>query len=226
MNTRIQNKYQELGITNIQLKNEIMNIIKEAEPKEIAYKLFEQIRDIECDDNINNFTFAIKFSRLVYVQNRFLKYSGLKMPDFSNFPFRKYKKIKDELGNIIQSTIHIRGYELPRWNNIDRINNNLELRIKYMRNKITEKDFKFNIQKKDKEHQLKTEFTNILTMYITCMTDLIYRINDNIDEYDKILEEMHQLRKYTNECFSKVFNVFGSKKKQHIGENFDYRYSN
>jgi hypothetical protein len=95
-----------------------------------------------------------------------------------------------------------------------------------MRNKITEKDFKFNIQKKDKEYQLKTEFTNILTMYITCITDLIYRINDNIDEYDKIIEEMHQLRKYTNECFSKVFNVFGSKKKQHIGENFDYRYSN
>jgi hypothetical protein len=145
------------------------------------------------------------------------------MPDFSNFPFRKYKKIKDELGNIIQSTIHIRGYELPRWNNNDRINKNLELRIKFMRNQIEEKDFKFQIQKKDKEYELKTEFTNILTMYITCITDLLYRIYDNLDEYENILAEMHQLRNYTNECMKKTFNIFGSKKKPQINESFQYK---
>jgi len=128
------------------------------------------------------------------------------------------------LERIIQKTIHITHYEIPR-QNIDRINNNLELRIAYMRNQINADYFKTTVQRRDKEIQRRTEHSGILRMYISCITDLLYRLNDNPDNYDNILSEMNELRKYTNVCVIQVFKMFGSQMKHHIDSNFTYNYT-
>ena len=111
---------------------------------------------------------------------------------------------------------------MRRWDNADRLTNNLELRIKYMRNQITVEDFKTNIQRRDKETQRNTEYTNILRMYVSCMTDLLYRLNADISEYTAIITEMHGLRTYTNECIKRTFSVYASTMKHNINETFEY----
>lgn len=126
------------------------------------------------------------------------------------------------LEKVIQRTIHIHAYEMRRWDNADRLTNNLELRIKYMRNQITVEDFKTNIQRRDKETQRNTEYTNILRMYVSCMTDLLYRLNADISEYTAIITEMHGLRTYTNECIKRTFSVYASTMKHNINETFEY----
>jgi hypothetical protein len=230
MHQKIRDKYQELRITNTELMNTIITRIKAFEPKEISDKICKKIKDFNSLTVSNHLTeskrvyFASELMRIIDKEYKYLSNDNIrKIPDFSDLPVQKYIKMRKELDIIIQATLHIRGYELPRWTNIDRINKNLELRIKFMRNQIEEKDFKFQIQKKDKEYELKAEFANILAMYVACITDLLYRMHDNIEEYENVLAEMRQLRDYTNECIKKTFDVFGSKKKIHINDSFQYR---
>jgi len=131
------------------------------------------------------------------------------------------KKI-EQISNIIRETIHIRHIEMRRWDTMDRLNNNLDLRINFMRNKVTEDEFKFTVQKRDKESQRNIECGNVLRMYISCMTDLVYRIYDDIETYEPILDEMHELRKYTNQCLQNILVTYNSSMKHHINEVFVY----
>lgn len=139
-----------------------------------------------------------------------------------NMRYTFYNRRIDQISNIVQRTIHIREIELPRWENADRINNNLDLRIFYMRNKISKEEFKATIQKRNKIAERNTEYTNILRMYVNCMGDLLYRIEDNIDVYKEVLAEMHELRKYTNEHMAKIFVCYGSSMKHNINDKFAY----
>jgi hypothetical protein len=90
------------------------------------------------------------------------------------------------LENIIQNTIHIREMVIGRWTIRDQIESNLDLRILYMRNKITPEKFKTQIQKRDKETQRNIEITNILRMYVSCLTDLLYRMVDKANNFYNI----------------------------------------
>jgi hypothetical protein len=124
----------------------------------------------------------------------------------------------------------------------------MDLRIMYMRNKITEKKFKMQIQKRDKEHQRDLEISNILRMFISCTTDLFYRIlekakilsEENVITVEQttkfieeifgnsttnqhILKECHALREYTNECMKTVLKTYDSTLNPYIDEEFVYR---
>jgi hypothetical protein len=128
----------------------------------------------------------------------------------------------DIIKNLVQYTTHIQLGEIPNYANGGRLTNNLELRIKYMRNQMTEDDFKTAIQKRDKESQKNTEFSNVLRMYVSCMTDLFYRLNNNVADFDVILSEMHELRKYTNTCIERTIRVYCCSFNHIINEKFEY----
>ena len=108
----------------------------------------------------------------------------------------------DPLFEVCRQVIHIRFIEQPRFHNENRLNENLQLRIDFMRNKIDKNTFKVNIQKKEKDFVKKTELSNVLAMYVTCMTDLFYRLN--FKSYNSIKTEMNVLRNYTNECLNRI----------------------
>lgn len=112
---------------------------------------------------------------------------------------------------ICRHIIHMRMVEQPRFRVYDRFDN-LHLRISFMRNKINKEEFKKIIQKNEKDNQKNTELRNLIVMYILTMTDLIYRLNDNINSFYEIVEEINALRKYTNDYFIKIGNSYNSKK--------------
>lgn len=120
-------------------------------------------------------------------------------------------KSKDDMTNICRMVIHIRYVEQARFNVNDRLMNNLKLRIDYMRNKMSRDDMKKLLQKREKDNMKKGEINNILGMYVSCMTDLFYRLMNNEDE-ERIKNEMNELRVYTNECLSNVSKVYNCKK--------------
>jgi len=171
--------------------------------------------------------FAYQSRLMQYIIQEFSKYSHIELAEFES-----YKKISqfqiyiitcrlENIRTIIQKTMHIMHFEIPR-NTTDYISNNLLIRADFMMKKITEEDFKNTIQRRDKEIQRRTEYANVLRMYVSCITDLFYRMFDNIDLYDDILKEMHELRNYTNDCMKQVFRTFQSKMNHYISDTFTY----
>jgi hypothetical protein len=121
----------------------------------------------------------------------------------------RYEQISDIL-EICRQVIHIRFIEQPRFTTEGRLYSNMQLRIDYMRNKINKDGMKRILQKREKENIKKTELSNVLGMYVSCMTDLFYRLYDE-DDLVKIKNEMIELKKYVNDCFQKISKSYNCK---------------
>lgn len=125
-------------------------------------------------------------------------------------PSYKYDYIE-----IAREIIHIRHVEIPRFN-VDAIQNNLDVRVSLMKNKITEDQFKMQIQRREKDIQKKNEIAKLLAMYCQCMTEIFYRIMNDFKELkfneDDYIEELLTLKEYTNNCFKEIHKIYNCKK--------------
>lgn len=84
-----------------------------------------------------------------------------------------------------------------------------------MRNVISRDEMKKLLQKREKELLKKGEIGNVLGMYVTCMTDIFYRmLNENENENENengTTDEMNELKNYTNDCFKKISKTYNCK---------------
>jgi hypothetical protein len=69
--------------------------------------------------------------------------------------------------------------ELPTYQ-VDHVSKNRDLRVKYLRNLITEESFKEQLQRNDKKHKKNTEMGQVLQLVNTAITDIVLRIIDNL----------------------------------------------
>jgi hypothetical protein len=136
------------------------------------------------------------------------------------FP-RKEKKTANDFVEIARNIIHIHRVEALRFEAGDILEDNLQLRIDFMRNKIEKEDFKKKIQKKEKESEKKHEINNVLAMYVNCMTDIFYRLLNNPQKTEEIQIEMNALRCYVNESLKRISITFNSKKYE-IDRKFEF----
>lgn len=83
------------------------------------------------------------------------------------------------LGCYIQSIIHIQEVLVPKYRTDD-VNNNLELRIRYLSKEIDENTFKNRIQRSNKLHEKKKEIYDVFILVITAATEIILRIYDKL----------------------------------------------
>jgi hypothetical protein len=130
----------------------------------------------------------------------------------SAYPFKEGTKSDDNFVEIARNIIHIRHVEVPRFQEPVRLQDNLQMRIDFMRNKIEKEDYKRKIQKKEKENEKKREINNVLGMYTNCMTDIFYRLVDKPSQKNIIKNEMEELRKYSNESLTRIGTTFNCKK--------------
>ena len=119
--------------------------------------------------------------------------------------------------------IHYRFVELPRFQT-DHVENNQDLRVKYLRNQISEEEFKFILQKNNKKTEKYREIYNIYILYVNTVTDIIYRFYNVIStnnytqqadensrvELKTILKEISTIIKYCNECLEQVSKTYNS----------------
>ena len=118
--------------------------------------------------------------------------------------------------------IHLSLVELPRYKRKTDIDINEDLRIDYMRNKISEVEFKKKLQIREKKISKTHEINNVLTMFISCQTDLFYRLYENVGDWDAISKESNILLSYVNDCLSSITNLYTKTKGVglHLDESF------
>lgn len=117
--------------------------------------------------------------------------------------------------NICRKILHIRQVDVPRFV-VDRIGGNEDLRIQYLKNEIDEDKFKSMIQRRNKQHNKNHEIINILGMFVSTITDIIYRYVDNLKTtgFNNTIQyknEIDNLRDYVNNHLEEIGNVYKNK---------------
>jgi hypothetical protein len=138
---------------------------------------------------------------------------------------KKYPEVfpsikRNMMCNLGINLMHLRYVVLPIYAQ-NLITDNVDLRIQYMRNILTEVDFKKKLQVREKQNKKKQEYTNIIGMFINCQTEIFYRIYDMIPktnivtctQVQQIFAESDILTNYTNECLESVSKLYS---KTHI----------
>lgn len=134
-------------------------------------------------------------------------------------------RMRTFVSELVRQIIHNRWHELPRYQP-DHIMNNQALRIQYLRNQISEDDFKCLLQRNDKRNRKKREYYNIHIMMINTMTDILFRFHSELNRdglitsvqshedvlpLKEILMEIFAIVDYTNECFESAARSFSCK---------------
>jgi hypothetical protein len=114
----------------------------------------------------------------------------------------------------IQKAMHIKNVELQKYT-LDIINNNRDLRIQFLKNEITKDEFKNSICKREKKDEKNKEVYNVLDMYITCLTDIIYNIKENIEKSNFNTNmskyQIKCLKEYSNDHLKKISTIYNCK---------------
>jgi hypothetical protein len=155
-----------------------------------------------------------------------------------NIKFRKCQFLEENCDDPFKilkcravNILHIRHQELTRYTT-NVVDDNQSLRIAYMRNFISEDYFKKQLQIRQKKDRIKREFHNILSMFITCQTEIFFRLDDELDNdisnrtgkkkesiisgtiREKIVGitlEMENLLSYTNKCMRTICILYKKK---------------
>jgi hypothetical protein len=114
------------------------------------------------------------------------------------------------IGRILQSITHFQLVELPRFQNINIMNpnRNLEWRIKYMINEMTEAEFKQKIQQIDKDLNKRMEIGQVSTTFIQVVSDLFTQLVAT-KQKEKFLAEYDYAITYFNNLFSEISMSYG-----------------
>lgn len=123
-----------------------------------------------------------------------------------NFANRQLHVNKTNIMETCREVIDIQREILPSLLRQNIVDKNLDLRINYMRNLITDKQFKLTLQQREKKELKNKDNSMVVSMYIACMTDILYRILDynrntraNTQDHKPFIEEIKTLQEYVNE---------------------------
>jgi len=123
---------------------------------------------------------------------------------------QSYSENISKISNIIRNVIHNMRAELPNFQT-DYVVRNQDLRIKYLENLISEDEFKMLIQRNDKKNRKNTEVAQVLQLANTAVTDIVYRLMDNLHKSDagnhnieSFVKEIEEIIKYCNDIFKDI----------------------
>lgn len=122
--------------------------------------------------------------------------------------------------NAFRSIGHIQRVVLPDF----RVNDNRDLRIRYLRGYIKDEEFKIQLQKRDKANGKNNEITGVFNMYIACSTDVLYKFVRHPQAIEDTRRELQTLRTITNDCLLDISKVYNSKRYKLDNKfNFEWR---
>ena len=194
------------------------------------------VGDFQCGREINHYTARHISTKVrdIYMENnhcskyvRPSRYHDNRITQPSETPVMD--QLATHIDNIVRTTMHIQRVQMPTYQ-VDQIEDNLALRVDYLRNRITEDEFKVRIQRANKQHQKKREIGEIIHLFVQSITDILYRVNDCVDnnrpkcetsfeqdtlhkEITTILDEIEPLVEYTDECFTDISTTYGCKQR-------------
>jgi hypothetical protein len=124
------------------------------------------------------------------------------------------------IDSLVQATIHLQRVQMPEYR-LDPVENNVRIRIDYLRQKITEPDFLVKIQRCNKQYEKKREIGEVLQLFVQTVTDITYRLHERVThvtpyalgELNLYLEEIEGIRTYANECLADIAHTYNVKAK-------------
>ena len=172
--------------------------------------------DIECGRDLTHNTIdrinagARGHSNLFRVETREQEhYSfGSRRKEFKNIDI--YAETIKMLNRVIRNIIHVVRVELPNFQT-DYVVRNQDLRIRYLEGSIEEDEFKMLIQRNDKKNKKNTEVEQVIQLANTALTDIIYRIIDNLNKTEdgkhnlnNLIIEFREIICYCNNIFRDI----------------------
>ena len=136
-----------------------------------------------------------------------------------NISDTKREKLINDVLHICRHILHIRHVTMPTYR-YDYVERNRRLRILLMRNKISETEFKTQIQKNNKKYAKSQEIYNVLELLTNATSDIILRYMESLrvsarffnEETEEIFKEIEPIVKYVNECFGEISTTYKSKR--------------
>lgn len=124
---------------------------------------------------------------------------------------REFEVVFDDVGKAHRLIGHINGVELHRYpRNIGDMDNS-QLRVDFLMNRLSEKDFKNKLKKNMKKQEKCGDFNMVLSNFTGTLVDILGNICDgdiyNVNEY---VRSMYKLRKYTNKELKKIGQRYGN----------------
>lgn len=133
----------------------------------------------------------------------------------------------NEFDYLIESIIHLTQADL-RQNDQE---NNLYLRMAYLKNEITEEEMKTKVQRNNKIFEKRKETTEIVDLFVQTVTDIMHRLLIYVREetntpafplqFKKLKEncrlymaEVEAIRVYANECLVEISHTYKNQCKE------------
>jgi len=169
--------------------------------------------DVECGRQLGHYTvgriqdLSVRHSDLYKTTTReYVNWRGKKESSQST----EYADVVNKICRIIRNNIHNERVELPNFQT-DYVVRNQDLRIKYLEKSISEHEFKILIQRNDKKNRKNTEVAQVLQLANTAVTDIIYRLIDNLEnsndgehKLESFMTEIEEIIKYCNDIFKDI----------------------
>ena len=116
-----------------------------------------------------------------------------------------YNYISNKITNFLQ---HVRYVVMrPNINELkDRLN--LETKISFIKNEISEDKFKMEIRKIDKKISKKTDYRQIFEMFVEASIYLIHTVKNNEINEKRFVENFIELINYTNKSFADLYKIY------------------
>jgi hypothetical protein len=130
------------------------------------------------------------------------------------------KPCDEYMMRLIRNTTHMRYTIMTKYEVGNRETRNEQLRIDYMRNRITEDQFKTTLQRNDKKFEKSREIHNVLTILLNTITDIVNRFATHLRDAPNnefvvdTLEEVDPIVDYVNECLRDISKTYTSKVMQ------------
>ena len=111
------------------------------------------------------------------------------------FIFRRHNvssELSDYVFSLCRRITHIREVDLLAYAELGESPDTLALRVSYLRDKITEKEFKRRVQMANKRFHKMGEIRDIIAMFVQTVTDILFRYRDEVDRAETLEEVMSQ----------------------------------
>jgi hypothetical protein len=102
--------------------------------------------------------------------------------------------------------VHIERYEFRNYRT-DQIENNRDLRVKYLNKEITEDQFKKTLQKREKSVEKKREILQVLNTCVVVGSEILRKLITSKNE-TTYLNEFRELKEFTNESMQKISKLY------------------
>lgn len=108
---------------------------------------------------------------------------------------------------VIQDINHVVGYEMNKFRGADpTVLRNL--RVQYLRNKLTDNEWKSELKKYERRERKKKDYREILGLYVASIQDIL---RNSVELHELQINDIVQMKKYANEVLGKLNKQYGIK---------------